>query len=526
MPFIPKLGSFKKSTTMKKSTLQFALMTLLCSLVIWSCSKDEAVESNETVLASQYTLLTLNDDFDLPNPAASEQLATQLFDLKENDGKLTKQEVLTLGDPAKNEDLLYALLFVEKYNRDGILWSWDEPADVDDGDLDDRSAYGKWRWTGGDPIASFWCIGFKKWPANKVKNPFTDPCGEVLEYAQVYKCGFSLCDGDLPIELQSGCNNPVITIPEGSTDALAQAIEDVCSNGTIILASGEHEENEGVVISKSVTIKGENGAVLKINSQFDPIASDGISIVAALHIFNVEKVRVENLKIVPLQATPGGTAILLENASKCKIIGNEFQNHQMSVVVEKSDKVTINGNTIISSDGWATGEMEEAHGIVIINGVKAIVKDNEISSALFGAWLCDKDGISSGNNTHDNYIGQILCNVPQYMILPSGSVVGAEVPCKSWNVNNNISQNNFDAGYLVIDGANKNHLTNNEGGNNATYDIELVGDSYRFGFLTPLSYQNTVNTGSFGNLVIKDCGVSNVINGNYVAVDTGSDPCY
>ncbi len=504
---------------MKNSTQQFVLMAFFLSLIIWSCAKEKAAVPNGPILSSDYTSLTLHDDFDLPNPASSEKLAYQLFDLKEKDGKLTQSEVFSIGDPAKNEDLVYALLFVEAYDRSEILWSWDEPAEEDGEELDDRSAYGKWRWTGGDPIGSFWCSGFKKWPAQKVKNRFTDPCGEVLEHGAVYQCGYKLCDSDLPIELQPNCSTPMITIPAGSVDALAQAIEDVCPNGTIILAAGEHVENEGVVISKQVTIKGNDGAVLKIHSQLDNSSLDILNIDAALHILDVQKVKIENLNIIPL-LTDGGTAILVQNADKCRIVDNDIQAHQMGVVVEQSNKVWIGNNIIHVADGWINGEFDDAHGVVIVNGENATIKENEITGALFGMWLCDKKGISSGNSTFGNYIGQILCNVPPYFELPNGTVTGAEVPCTNWNVNNNVAQNNFDTGYLVIDGANKNHLTNNEGGNNGTYDIELVGDSYRFGFLTPLSYQNTVTTGSFGNLLIKDCGVNNTINGNATIIDT------
>jgi len=505
---------------MKKITFFSALLALTAAITIWSCKSEDSLVPNESLLASQYTSLTLNDPFDLPNPAISEKMAFQLFDLKENDGKLTRQEVLTIGDPAQSEDLVYALLFVEQYDRDEILWSWDEPADEDNGGTDDRSSYGAWKWTGGDPIVSFWCIGFHKWPAFKVKNRFTDPCGETLEFAAVYKCCYSLCDADLPISCQSGCTNPAITIPAGSVDALAQAIEDVCTNGTIILAAGEHIENEGIVISKQVTIKGDDGAVLKINSLFDAIASDAMSMDVALHILNVERVRIENLEIVPLQPEAGSTAILVQNANKSNIINNTIQNHQLSIIVEKSNKVTISGNTILSSDGWLTGVMTESEGIIIINGEKAIVNNNEVSSALLGIWMCDKDGKASGNNTYGNYIGMILCNVPQYMELPNGTITGSLVPGTKWKVHDNVSQNNFDAGYLVIDGANNNVITNNEGGNNATYDFDLVGDSYRFGFLSPTSFNNTLNVGSFSGVTVKDCGNGNTVNGNATIIDT------
>ena len=54
--------------------------------------------------------------------------------------------------------------------------------------------------------------------------------------------------------------------------------------------------------------------------------------------------------------------------------------------------------------------------------------------------------------------------------------------------------------------------------------MELTTDSYRFGFLTPMSYDNTVNAGSFQNIRIKDCGRNNKITGG-IKVNTTTDPC-
>jgi hypothetical protein len=75
----------------------------------------------------------------------------------------------------------------------------------------------------------------------------------------------------------------------------------------------------------------------------------------------------------------------------------------------------------------------------------------------------------------------------------------------------------------VIDGANNNILTNNEGGGNGAYDMELTTDSYRYGFLTPQSYNNTVYAGPY-NITIKNCGQNNQIFGGTL-INTTIDPC-
>lgn len=196
---------------MKKLILPNLLVVITAMLVLTSCQEDLPETPSLKALASRYTNLTLEDKFDLPNPAVSELYAVKLFTLKEDADGLTEKELLTVGDPASDEDLVYALLFVEAYNRNEILWSWQEPP-ADDSDLDSRSPNGGWKWTGGEPLASMYCSGFKKWPAYKVRNRFQDPCGDVIPSGPVYQCCYNLCDANLPI----GCDVAVnkLTINE------------------------------------------------------------------------------------------------------------------------------------------------------------------------------------------------------------------------------------------------------------------------------------------------------------------------
>jgi hypothetical protein len=80
-------------------------------------------------------------------------------------------------------------------------------------------------------------------------------------------------------------------------------------------------------------------------------------------------------------------------------------------------------------------------------------------------------------------------------------------------------------GYMSIDGSNANTLTNNAASGNV-YDIELVGESTIFGFLTPTSSDTTVHTGKHHDLVIKDCAPGSRILGKAVLVDTTVDVCF
>lgn len=330
-------------------------------------------------------------------------------------------------------------------------------------------------------------------------------------------------NGDQSLVTDRANCEQTITIPAGSVDALAAALDNICAGGTIWLAAGLHTENAGVVIGKKVTIKGQNGAILKI--QATPLVDFSTAIDVGLHFKYATNSRLENIEIQPM-ATIGGTAILLENSGGTTINKCHINNFQWSILVEKSPGVKITNNVVVASTAWQTGTIPEADGIVVINGHGTHIKGNEVSGALFGIWPCDKEGICQNNYTHHNYIGIILCKVPaNSFVLPSGQVTGANFPCTHWTVTNNNSEQNFTAGYIVIDGANNNNLTNNNGSGNGTYDIELVGDSYRFGFLTPYSHDNVVHAGSYQNITIKDCGQNNTIYGG-IEVNTVTDPCY
>lgn len=314
-----------------------------------------------------------------------------------------------------------------------------------------------------------------------------------------------------------------ITIPANSVDALAAALDNICTGGTIWLAPGLHTENAGVVIGKRVNIKGQEGAVLKIQATSLVDFSEAIDV--ALHFKYATNSKLENIDILPTTAI-GGTAILLENSGGTTVNKCHLHDFQWSILVEKSPGVKITNNVVVASTAWQTGAIPEADGIVVINGHGAQIKGNEVSGALFGIWPCDKDGKCQDNYTHHNYIGVILCKVPaNSFVLPSGEATGAIFPCTHWTVTNNNSEHNFTAGYIVIDGANNNKLTNNNASGNGTYGIELVGDSYRFGFLTPFSHDNVVHAGSYQNITIKDCGQNNTVYGG-VEVDIEADPCY
>ncbi len=348
----------------------------------------------------------------------------------------------------------------------------------------------------------------------KEQNPANTPAQEDKNYFVPDMKTFSLS--------RSSCD--WTTLPAGSADALAEAIANTCEGGVIYLKSGIHTESQSVVIQKSVKIVGEAGAVLKVQSELSPVdtATGNIPVHAALHILNAPGTLIQDIAIEPL-GSDGGAAILIENASQSAVIHCNITAHQFGIILEKSDRIALMRNTIVVSSAWQTGLVSDAHGIVVMNGKSAYASDNDISNALFGIWACDKWGTCERNSTHENYIGIILCKVPNgSMRLPGGQVTGAEFSATLWKTRQNHSYNNFDAGYLIIDGSNNNLLENNDGGNNATYDYEIVGDSYRFGFFTPFAFDNILYAKP--GQTVKNCGQNSTVIGG-VAVDTGVDVC-
>jgi hypothetical protein len=311
-----------------------------------------------------------------------------------------------------------------------------------------------------------------------------------------------------------------VYLDANSTDELQAKVNAAGPNGTVIVRAGDHTETTTVNVNHRVAILGEPGAVIKSGV---PNLLTAPTVVPAIHVKNANYTLIAGIKFMPTSGgQDGGTAILVENSLKVITTLNEMTGFQFGILLQEANKAKVVGNDIAVSDIAVTQGIP-AHGIVLVNGDKATVHWNEVTNGFFGIWACDEKGSLLNNYTHHNIIGVNVCNVPLSVPLPSGQVVGSLTPATRWNVRHNISSDNFNLGYLVIDGANNNVLRNNTGGNNTDYDMELTGDTDRFGFPTPASYENRVKIVPPG-FTIKDCGNNNVIVGG-VQIDINLDPC-
>jgi nitrous oxidase accessory protein NosD len=311
-----------------------------------------------------------------------------------------------------------------------------------------------------------------------------------------------------------GTHTFAVTVPAGSVDQLAAAIAEAGPGGEVVLAAGLHKISGTVMVDIVVSIVGEEGAILETANSTD---DEGVK--PALYIKGADGVRIQNLIIqTPLDpnVAPASNGILIENASDVQIIDNQIAGHVNGVLVEHGDRALLKGNAIKTT----------AHCIVVINGDDVSIQDNWLSGPITGTglWVGGERGDISGNTFQGCGIGLLLCTPRGFLI--SGEVRMTDTPATGWMV----YQNNAVGGawgYLAFDGANNNVLMNNSAALNANYDIELGGESSRFGFVSPTSFDNTVIQGlKYKGLKVKVCGIDNQAQGHVNLVDTTEDPCF
>ncbi len=326
---------------------------------------------------------------------------------------------------------------------------------------------------------------------------------------------------DMPV--QSRMIAQFIVVPAGSNNAIAQALTDAGEGGIVYLRSGLHTESAAVVVRSKVTIIGENGAVLKVKSVASLMnLSNGVTqINPAIHVLNAPQTNIQNLDIQPIDSD-GSTGILYENSPLSASMYCTFKNFMFSVLVEKSNQMTIMGNKVTASQLWQANPGPNM-GILISNGKSAWIANNDVALANAGIFTSDQYGSVVQNNTHNNYTGIVLCGIaPNSLKMPDGRLTGADLKSNNWKVNGNKSNNNIISGFWIIDGSNNNTLEGNTSTGNGAYDIELIGQTSRVGFPMSPCFNNTVRA-SAGQSV-KDCGNNNTVTGGRMVSDGCSDP--
>jgi nitrous oxidase accessory protein NosD len=318
----------------------------------------------------------------------------------------------------------------------------------------------------------------------------------------------------------AGGGTKVVAVPAGSANALAAALVAAGPNGTVLLKSGVHTESGTVEISQTVTLAGEAGAVLE--SATNPLPADEVH--PALWVHGASGVVIRDIEMRPAGAI-GNTGILLHHAPNASVFGTNIHDYEYSVIVEKSDQAKIWTNRIACSTAWLGGAIPEALGVTVVNGSNALIADNNVTGGLFGIWPCDEGGKVLGNKASGCLEGVILCKVPAWSFeLPDGTYTGSAQSTTRCLVQGNETSGNFADGIISIDGAHDSKIVDNNSHDNGAYDVELSGDSYRFGFLTPSCFNCTFTAGSHPNVKVKNCGNNNQVNGG-ILVDNSVEPC-
>jgi nitrous oxidase accessory protein NosD len=326
----------------------------------------------------------------------------------------------------------------------------------------------------------------------------------------------------IPAHALAGGGSHVVEVPAGSADALAAALAAAGVNGTVVLKSGVHTESGTVEISQKVTLAGETGAVLE--SATSPVLAPGQMVQPALWVHGASGVVIRDIEMRPASAI-GGCGVLLDGADQASVFANNIHDIEYGVIVERSDRVKIWSNRVACSTGWQTGAIPQALGITVDVGVQTLIADNRVTGALFGIWPCDEGSKVLSNKASGCLIGIILCKVPaNTFLLPSGIFAGPTWSTSKCLTQGNETFGNFTAGILAIDGAHDSRIVENNSHDNGTYDVEMSGDSFRFGFLTPSSFNCNFVAGSFHGVHVKNCGNGNSVVGG-VLVDNNADPC-
>lgn len=321
-----------------------------------------------------------------------------------------------------------------------------------------------------------------------------------------------------PPALYSGISSRAIHyVFPGVGDGLRKAISQAGWGDQIVIKAGEHNVSGTVMIEKPLDIVGEDGA--KMVFDIPAIEPEVPLSVAAFYIKNTSGVRIQGLEIEPKNGT-SVFGILAQDASHVWIADNKITDFISGVYLVNSDEMRVYGNEL-------TGWDRHGVGIGLTNGYNTKIRGNVISEFQAAIFPTGDRGIVYGNEMFDNNVGYILSQNGGWT-LPDGTVTIPDQPSNQWTAKLNNAHNN-DWGYLIIDGAFNNFTFANLASDNAMYDIELAGESFRFGGETPVptSKNNIVHSHGqgFDDVTIKDCGEDNQIFGGQL-VDTTNDACF
>ena len=314
-----------------------------------------------------------------------------------------------------------------------------------------------------------------------------------------------------------------VVVPAGSVDALADAIAEAGVGGTVVLASGEHTENEPLVIDQQVKIEGEADAVLLFPNAPAP-APIPVEILPAIHIKDASRVWLKDFSMSPGTEEAGRHAIVIQDGPRTRVEGLTIAGFQHGIFIDGGNRCQIVGNTLVG----VFAEYPDAlihWGVTNCAGQRTIMYDNETANFNVGLFFSDRNGLAFSNTVSGGDIGVIWCTVPEWQVYPDGSEAAAETSATAWRGYGNTAIG-ATFNFLIVDGAESSVAIQNQSIDPGLYDYEIAAETDRFGAPVPTSSNSLViSVGPYMDAGIKDCTGDNTIIGGSL-IDTSADPCF
>jgi nitrous oxidase accessory protein len=194
-----------------------------------------------------------------------------------------------------------------------------------------------------------------------------------------------------------------VTVTPGQGQ-LAEAIAGVEDGDTLQLAAGRHDGP--VVIDRSITLRGEDGAVI-----------DGAGTGTVITV-NAPNVRLENIIVTGsgLQLSTEDSGIFVTAVAKnAHIIGNRLEDNLIGIYLKGPQDAIVRGNTINGRQDLRVNE--RGNGIQLWNTPGSIVESNNVQFGRDGIFVTT----SLDNTFHDNHFSKLRFAV-HYMYTHNSSV--------------------------------------------------------------------------------------------------------
>lgn len=158
---------------------------------------------------------------------------------------------------------------------------------------------------------------------------------------------------------------------------------------TILIKKGVYNWRN-IIISREVTIIGENFPVIDAQGK------------GSIFFVRANSVTIKGLKLVNSEVNYKfeNAAIRVEEVENCLITGNDLYNNFFGIYLQKTNKITVSGNTILS---FAKQETNSGNGIHLWNCNQTTILNNSITGQRDGIYLeFSKNNLISGNSAHKN----------------------------------------------------------------------------------------------------------------------------